>query len=123
VAYTIIGIGINVNFRLTDFPEILPRATSLADELGKEVPRAAVIRRLLIETEKRYLSLPHGDPIYREWQDKLVTLGRKVQVKSGETFLKGIAESVARDGSLLLRHSDGSVTSVVAGDVTLRDYK
>ena len=123
VAYAIIGIGINTNFRLTDFPEILPHATSLADELGEEISRVAIIRHLLVETERLYLALPDGDPIYREWQDKLVTLGRKVQVKSGETFLKGIAESVARDGSLLLRHSDGSVTSVVAGDVTLRDYK
>jgi BirA family biotin operon repressor/biotin-[acetyl-CoA-carboxylase] ligase len=123
VDYAIIGIGINVNFRLTDFPEILPHATSLADEVKKEISRVAVIRHLLIETEKLYLALPDGDPIYFEWQDKLVTLGRKVQVESGETFLTGIAESVARDGSLLLRHSDGSVTSVVAGDVTLRDYK
>jgi len=123
VAYAIIGIGINVNFRLTDFPEILPHATSLTDKVKKEISRVAVIRHLLIETEKLYLALPDGDPIYFEWQDKLVTLGRKVQVESGETFLTGIAESVARDGSLLLRHSDGSVTSVVAGDVTLRDYK
>jgi len=123
VAYTIIGIGINVNFRLADFSEILATATSLADELKKDVSRVAVIRHLLVETERLYLALPDGDPIYREWQGKLVTLGKKVQVKSGETFLEGIAESVARDGSLLLRHSDGSVTSVVAGDVTLRDYK
>jgi BirA family biotin operon repressor/biotin-[acetyl-CoA-carboxylase] ligase len=123
VAYTIIGIGINVNFRLTDFPEISPHATSLADELKKEISRVAVIQCLLVETEKLYLALPYGDLIYREWQDKLVTLGRKVHVKLGKTLLKGIAESVASDGSLLLRHSDGSVTSVVAGDVTLRDYK
>jgi len=123
VAYAIIGIGINTNFRLTDFPEILPHATSLADKLGKEISRVAVIRHLLVETERLYLALPDGDPIYREWRDRLVTLGRKVQVKSGETFLKGIAESVARDGSLLLRHSNGSSTKIVAGDVTLRDYK
>jgi BirA family biotin operon repressor/biotin-[acetyl-CoA-carboxylase] ligase len=123
VAYTIIGIGINANFRLTDFSEISPYATSLADELKREVSRVAVIRHLLVETEKLYLALPDGDPIYREWQDKLVTLGRNIHVKSGETLLKGIAESVASDGSLLLRHTDGSVTRVVAGDVTLRDYK
>jgi len=51
----------------------------------------------------------------------LVTLGKKVQVKSGKMEHKGIAESVARDGSLLLRHPDGSLTKIVAGDVTLRD--
>lgn len=123
VAYTIIGIGINVNFRLADFPEILTTATSLADELGKDVSRVAVIRRLLIETERLYLTLPDGEPIYQEWRDRLVTLGRKVQVKSGKTALEGIAQSVARDGSLLLRHSNGSSTKIVAGDVSLRDYE
>ena len=123
VAYAIIGIGINVNFRLADFSGILAAATSLADELGKEISRVAVIRRLLVETERLYLALPDGEPVYQEWRGRLVTLGKKVQVESGETTLEGIAESVARDGSLLLLHSDGSVTSVVAGDVTLRDYE
>ena len=33
VGYAIIGIGINVNLRLADFPEIMPTATSLSHEL------------------------------------------------------------------------------------------
>ena len=123
VVYTIIGIGMNINFRLSDFPEILATATSLADELGRYVSRVEVIRCLLVETERLYLALPDGDSIYQEWRDRLVTLGRKVQVKSGKTILEGIAESVARDGSLLLRHSNGNSTKIIAGDVTLRDYK
>jgi hypothetical protein len=32
---------------------------------------------------------------------------------------EGIAESVASDGSLLLRQLDGSLTRIVAGDATL----
>ena len=123
VTYAIIGIGINVNFRLTDFQEISPHATSLADELKKDVSRVDIIRRLLVDIEKLYLALPDGEPIYQEWRDRLVTLGRKVQVKSGTATLEGIADSVARDGSLLLRHSNGSTTKIVAGDVTLCDYE
>lgn len=120
VAYAIIGIGINVNFRPSDFPEIPPTATSLADELGRYVSRADMIRCLLVETEKLYLALPGGESVYQEWRDRLVTLGKKVQVRSGEATYRGIAESVAGDGSLLLRQSDGSLTKIVAGDVTLR---
>ncbi|MFQ6122328.1 MAG: biotin--[acetyl-CoA-carboxylase] ligase [Dehalococcoidales bacterium] len=123
VVCAIMGIGINANFRVSDFPEIPSTATSLADELGRQVSRLDMIRCLLVETERLYLALPDREPIYQEWRDRLVTLGRKVQVKSGETVLKGVAESVARDGSLLLRHSNGSSTKVVAGDVSLRDYK
>jgi len=123
VDYAIIGIGINVNLWLADFPEISPIATSLSDELGREVPQLDFIRRLLVEVEKLYLTLPSGESIYQQWRDRLVTLGRRVQVSWGKTRYEGIAESVARDGSLLLRCPDGSLTKIVAGDVTLRDYE
>jgi len=123
VDYAIVGIGINVNLRLTDFPEITPIATSLSAELGKEITRIDLVRRLLVEVEKLYLDLPSGETIFQQWQSRLVTLGRRVQVSWGETSYEGVAESVARDGSLLLRSSDGSLTNIVAGDVTLRDYK
>ncbi len=121
VDYAIIGIGINVNLRPDDFPEIQTTATSLSHELGSDVSRLDVIRRLLVEIERLYLTLLAGGSIYEEWRDSLVTLGKRVQVKSGKTIYQGIAESVARDGRLLLRHSDGSLSKIVAGDVTLRD--
>ena len=121
VNYAIVGIGVNVNLRLADFPEILSIATSLSDELGREVSPLELIRRLLVEIERLYLALPAGESIYEEWRDRLVTLGRRVSVNWGTTSYEGIAESVASDGSLLLRHSDGSLTKIVAGDVTLRD--
>ena len=121
VNYAIVGIGVNVNLRLADFPEILPIATSLSDELGREVSRLELIRWLLVEMERLYLALPAGGSIYEEWRDKLVTLGRRVSVNWGITSYEGIAESVASDGSLLLRHSDGSLTKIMAGDITLRD--
>jgi len=121
VDYAIIGIGINVNLRLSDFPEILATATGLSNELGRDVSRLNVIQRLLVEIERLYLALKAGGSIYEEWQDSLVTLGRRVRVKSGKTIYEGVAESVARDGSLLLRHSDGSLSRIVAGDATLCD--
>lgn len=121
VNYAIIGIGVNVNLKLSDFPGILPAATSLSDELGRDVPPLELIRCLLVEMEKLYLVLPTGGSIYQEWRDSLVNLGRRVHIKSGEVDCKGIAESVASDGSLLLRHPDGSLTKIVAGDVTLCD--
>jgi len=121
VDYAIIGIGVNVNLRLSDFPEILSTATSLSDELGREVSHLRVIQRLLVEMEKLYLALQAGGSIYEEWRDSLVTLGRRVRVKWGKTVYEGVAESVARDGSLLLRHSNGNLSKIVAGDVILRD--
>ena len=121
VAWAVIGIGINVNISMKDFPEIAAAATSLRDELGKELPRVAIIRRLLVQMERHYLSLGDGELIFQEWRDRLLTLGKRVRVTSGGNVLEGVAEDVSRDGSLLLRHSDGQLSHVVAGDVTLRD--
>jgi BirA family biotin operon repressor/biotin-[acetyl-CoA-carboxylase] ligase len=121
VDFAIIGIGINVNLNPSDFPEISPPPTSLSHELGRDIPRLDILRCLLAETERLYLALPSGDSVYQQWRDNLVTLGKKVRVRSGETTYNGVAESVARDGSLLLRQPDGSLTKIVAGDVTLRD--
>ena len=118
----IIGIGINVNLRLCDFPGIQQTATSLSDKLGRDVSRLSIIRNLLVDLERRYLALQAGGAIYEEWRDSLVTLGRKVRVKSDESTYEGVAESVAMDGSLLLRRTDGSLARIVAGDVSLCNY-
>jgi len=121
VDYAIIGIGVNVNLRLSDFPEIQSIATSLSDELGKEVSQLEVIRQLLVEVERLYVILQTGGSLFEEWRDRLVTLGRKVEVEWGKNTCEGVAESVTTDGSLLLRRSDGSLTKITGGDVNLRD--
>ncbi len=122
VNYAVISIGVNVNLDVSAFPALPLAAASLCEELGGNVSRLDVIRQLLVEMERLYLTLPMGESIYEQWRDRLVTLGKRVCVKSNETTYEGIAESVTTDGSLLLRHSGGSLTKIVAGDViTLRD--
>ncbi len=121
VSWAVIGIGINVNMKVRAMTEIADTATSLSDELGEELPRVEIIRRLLIELERLYLELGDGAHIYQEWRKRLITLGKRVRVISGETVLQGVAEDVSRDGSLLLKHDDGSISHIVAGDVILRD--
>ena len=120
VDYAVIGIGINVNIDLSEFPKFALLATSLSHELGREVSRRDMVQSLLAQTEKLYLALADGDSVFRQWRDRLVTLGKEVQVSSGEATYKGTAESVSSDGSLLLRQPDGSLCKIVAGDVTLR---
>jgi BirA family biotin operon repressor/biotin-[acetyl-CoA-carboxylase] ligase len=119
VGYAVIGIGVNVNLRISHFPEIMPVATSLSDELGRGVSRLDLIRKLLVEMERLYLSLLAGGPVYEEWRDSLITLGKEVRTESSKAVYQGVAESVTRDGGLLLRQSDGSLHKIVAGDVTL----
>ena len=120
VNYVVIGIGINVNVRLADFPEISQTATNLSDELGRTVSRQEIIRHLLVEMDKLYLTLQSGGSIYEAWRDNLMVLGRHVYITGGKNRYEGTAESVARDGSLWLRQADGKLVRIVAGDVTIR---
>jgi BirA family biotin operon repressor/biotin-[acetyl-CoA-carboxylase] ligase len=133
---TIIGLGIDINLKPADFPEIQSTATSLSSETGKEVSRVEVIRSLLVEMDKLYADLSAGGSpsteltlseanvlrtgLFEKWRDNLVTLGKKVRVTAVDAVYEGVAESVEKDGSLFIRRPDGSLTRVVAGDVTLR---
>jgi BirA family biotin operon repressor/biotin-[acetyl-CoA-carboxylase] ligase len=112
---------VNINLASADLSEVLPPATSLSAELGREVPRLDFARQLLVELDRLYLSVSGGISVCGEWRDRLVTLGKRVTATWGETKYEGIAESVAEDGSLFLRGADGSLTKIVAGDVTLRE--
>jgi BirA family biotin operon repressor/biotin-[acetyl-CoA-carboxylase] ligase len=120
VDYALVGIGVNVNMKMADHPELAAIATSLALETGGEVSRTELLRNLFIEMEKLYVRLRAGESILTEWRDQLVTLGKKIHVRSGDEVFEGTAESVADDGSLLLRCVDGRLLKFNAGDVSLR---
>lgn len=119
--YAVIGIGINVNIETGIIGEVLLPATSLSDEMGREISRLELVKRLLVEMERLYILAQGSGVVYQEWRDSLETLGRMVRVSSGDTVYEGIAESVDRDGSLMIRCRDGSLRRFAAGDVTLRD--
>jgi BirA family biotin operon repressor/biotin-[acetyl-CoA-carboxylase] ligase len=119
VGYAVIGIGLNVNFNIKDYPEISEIATTLSDEKGKPVSRLDIIRSLLVEFEKLYHSAWDGDVVYREWRDNMDTIGKKVSAKSGNIIYEGIVDNVAEDGSLILNTLDGELINFTAGDVTL----
>jgi BirA family biotin operon repressor/biotin-[acetyl-CoA-carboxylase] ligase len=118
--YAVIGIGINVNVKANSIGEVLMRATSLSDELGKEMPRLELVRWLLVELERLYLLAKSGGEVYRQWRDGLETLGKRVRATSGDNVYEGIADSVDEDGSLVIRLPEGSLKRFAAGDVTLQ---
>jgi BirA family biotin operon repressor/biotin-[acetyl-CoA-carboxylase] ligase len=120
VDFSIVGIGINLDLSFADYPEISSTAASLE---SKSVPDFSVkiIQSLLTEFESLYLQLPDGKSIYEEWRLKLVTLGKKVKMTSGNHVIEGLAEVVDETGALFIRQPDGSLIKVVAGDVTLSE--
>ena len=118
--FTVVGIGINVNIDPSVYPEIADIATSLSAELGQPVSRSELLQKLMVEVEKLYLDIKAGQSLHQRWRERMVILGKEVQIIEEGKVEQGVAEDVDVDGSLLLRHSDGSLTRIIAGDVTLR---
>lgn len=119
VIFSIIGIGINVNLNPPAFPEISTIATSLSHELGREVPRTELTCAVLSELEKLYSQAQAGISVYKDWQENMETLGKFIRVQSGKSVEQGKAEAVTETGNLIIRHPDGSLAEIIAGDVTI----
>ena len=116
--YSVIGIGINVNFDTSQFPEIAGIATSLSVELGREVPVAEVALNLYTELEDLYSRVAQPDTILAEWVDHMETIGRRVTANVGGCAVEGTAEAITAEGNLILRLGDGSEREIVAGEVS-----
>jgi len=124
IAAVILGIGINVNLALDEFPEELrDKAGSVAAALGHSVARHELADRLLSALERDYdLFCMQGFAALRDDWNRLSCLsGRSVEIADGTRRVAGAVIGLDADGSLLLRAADGTQVSVLAGDVTVLD--
>ncbi len=113
VNFIILGIGVNVN---NDLPQ--ESATTMKLELGHEVDRVKFLQSLLEILEKDYMVFKEEGfvPILWSWRRYSDTLGRMVEVTVQDGVVRGLAQDVDEDGSLLLKMKDGSVRKIVSGD-------
>jgi BirA family biotin operon repressor/biotin-[acetyl-CoA-carboxylase] ligase len=123
VKATIVGIGINVELNPSYFSEISAIATSLSIDSGREISRWDTLCSLIEKFDQSYQELKSGKPIYERWLARVETLGKLVRVKWGDTIEDGYVESIETDGSLVLKSLDGSLKTMVAGEVTLHIKK
>jgi BirA family transcriptional regulator, biotin operon repressor / biotin---[acetyl-CoA-carboxylase] ligase len=118
--HSVIGIGINVNLKVENYPEIAAIATSLSDQLNRPVSRLEILRSVIMEMDSLYSGLPQSELLLNQWKNNLVTLGQKIQINQGNQTYTGLAESVTSDGSLMLRQKDGRLVKIIAGEVILQ---
>lgn len=123
VKHLILGVGINVNHIASDFSEDLrSTASSLRMETGQKQNRAEVAIRILREFDRDYALICDGEfeAVAAEWEENCTTIGRQISVQTGGRVIEGTAESLDREGALILRTQYGQVERIVGGDVTLR---
>lgn len=118
----VLGIGINVNIEPEQLPSTHYPASSLLIESGRVVQRASLLGSILKSLESEYEAADRGQSPHLDWQSRLITLGRRIQVTTssdGRTIV-GIAEGTDDWGRILVRDDSGRQHAMAAGDVTLQ---
>ncbi|MGE7184724.1 biotin--[acetyl-CoA-carboxylase] ligase [Peribacillus sp. NPDC006672] len=119
----IIGIGMNINQKLVDFPEDLhEKATSLFIESGETVSRSMVIQRALFRLENLYdLYLNEGFmPIKDLWESYAISLGQVIKASTVNDTIVGKALGITDSGVLLLEDGKGTIHSIYSADIEIQ---
>jgi len=127
VHWAIVGIGLNVNGR--PGARVAPAGPgpppiALGEAVGRILPRAPLLACLLCRLQDR-LAEAQADPgaLVAAFAARDSLFGRAVVVRAGirgeEVLASGTGAGIGPDGELLVRASDGSVTPISAGEVTL----
>jgi BirA family biotin operon repressor/biotin-[acetyl-CoA-carboxylase] ligase len=122
VRFVVLGIGVNLNSAVEDFPaELRDKAISLCSAAGAPIDRVRFAARLLSQLEQRYdLFLREGFAAIRPlWEGLSCMTGRYVQIEGGGEQCAGVVSGLDGDGALRLRQPGGEESRVVSGDVTV----
>ncbi|MCQ2516875.1 MAG: biotin--[acetyl-CoA-carboxylase] ligase [Saccharofermentans sp.] len=124
----VIGIGINVNNDLIDFPEeIRDIASSIRLETNEETPihRASLVATLIDELDKLCTSFPDANDKYLEqYRESCSTVGLDVSVVSAHNHTSeiprlGTAIGIGDDFSLQVIFEDGHSECLSSGEVSV----
>lgn len=120
----IIGVGIDANISIENFPEELrENMTTLNDEIGEKVDENLLIKLFLEEFEKiseQFINEEY-ETILKEWRKNSYTIGKIVEVhepfsKPYDCYVLGIS----RDGSLVVEKIDGTLEKVISGECIIK---
>lgn len=122
VRFVILGMGVNVNQDLQDFPRVLRgKATSLQAELGRAIFRIPLLQDLLHQFEEIYHQFQNYGlaPFLDRWRQLSLVLGQRIEVQIGGKKFSGLAVNIEETGALVLEEDSGNQRSFLAGDVSL----
>ncbi len=123
VKYLVIGIGVNTGYCASDFPqEIRDISTSLKMN-GAPSSRAPLAAAILNQISQFYSAgnfLVDFKSYKSEYEEKCITLGRKIRVVRGTSSRTGTAVSLDQDFGLIVDFDDGTRETVSSGEVSVR---
>lgn len=110
-AGAVIGIGLNVNLRPEDFPEVLrSSAGSLSEVVGTPLDRSEVARQLIRRLDAAYeLGFTSGPtPLDESWRARLEWVGRTVRLESAHGQVRGRFVEASLLEGIRIEAADGS---------------
>ena len=117
----IVGIGVNVNSK--KFPDDLPYATSLYLESNKVVSRERIIEKFLSDFEKKYKLYIQTCSLVNfieEYKNFCINLNKQVKIIERQEEFIGMVRDIDQDARLIVEKEDGSVMSILSGEVSVR---
>lgn len=121
--FAVVGIGLNINTRLTDFAmELRNTATSLYIESGTEMAVGIVFKAIRSELLQRIKEFERYGfaPVMAEWRKRDFLLGQRLAwVSVAGTIIEGVSLGPDDNGQLHVRDDQGKVHMVLSGDIRL----
>lgn len=121
----IIGVGIDANLDISQFPEELKEGTTtLEKELGRKGNENLLIKIFLEEFEKisELFDNEGYEEILKEWRKRSYSIGKIVEVrepfnKNYDAYVLGIS----KEGALVVEKIDGTLTKVISGECIIKN--
>ena len=121
IDWVVVGIGIDSNLKLEDFPEeIREGTTTLNEELPTEIDENELIAIFFNEFENIYQLYKDGEieTILKDWRDLSDTIGKYVNItQTGGKITQGYVVGINNEGSLIIEKQDGSLEKIISGEL------
>ncbi|MBQ6146977.1 MAG: biotin--[Clostridia bacterium] len=121
--YVVVGVGLNVNYDLTDFPpELQTMAGSLKTELGRAFDLAPLTAAMIGALDDLYAALLSGDtePYLAAYRAHCLTLHKDVLLLQNGVSTPAHALDVDEALGLRVRYPDGREALVRSGEASVR---
>jgi BirA family biotin operon repressor/biotin-[acetyl-CoA-carboxylase] ligase len=122
IDYIVIGLGLNVNTKIEDFPEELNGiATSIFSETDKKLARANIIQLFLCWFEKYYnLFISEGtQKILKRWKELSNIIGREIEIEMIDKTVQGKVIDLDEQGVLVIEDKSGGRQNIFSGDLKI----
>ncbi|HBH13741.1 MAG: BirA bifunctional protein, putative [Clostridiales bacterium 38_11] len=127
INYVVIGIGVNVNLGIVDFPDDLrEKASSIKIESGIQVNRQELCAYILNHFERLYGSFVRDTKGFEAidiCREKSILIGKDVSVIRGNEVFDAFVLDLNPAGELVIRKKDGTEERLFSGEVSVRGMR